>query len=348
MTMNSKTYVGSDVTIKGPATQTAVNTDLITGVVSGWYDARDYHSGTIQINCPAGTYTTGAITFEQTNDTTLTGQIMPVFVAATVNAAPLAAAITLATTTTIIYEFPITARYIRARISTAISGASASAQAVCCFSQQPFSSTRLAGPTNASQNVAQFGGSNVATGTGAGGAGIPRVTLSNDSTLAANQSCNIAQINGVAVTTGNGVAGTGVQRVVLASDNTANSNPFLFTPVPSAAQGASTTYHAISAASTNATSVKASAGTINDGCVSNINAAARYFKLYNKASAPTVGTDTPILTLLLPPNSNTPIPTGGLGLRCSTGVAYAITTGIAVADTGAVAASEHSVHLNYT
>lgn len=76
--------------------------------------------------------------------------------------------------------------------------------------------------TNAtwSQNVAQFGGTAVATGTGAGGAGIPRVTISNDSSLAANQSVNVAQINGVAPSMGNGVSGTGVQRVTLASDST--------------------------------------------------------------------------------------------------------------------------------
>jgi hypothetical protein len=38
-------------------------------------------------------------------------------------------------------------------------------------------------PANASTNVAQFGGTNVSTGTGAGGAGIPRVTVSNDSVV---------------------------------------------------------------------------------------------------------------------------------------------------------------------
>ncbi len=52
---------------------------------------------------------------------------------------------------------------------------------------------------NQSTNVAQFGGTNVATGTGASGAGIPRVTISNDSSLAANQSVNEAQIGGSAV-----------------------------------------------------------------------------------------------------------------------------------------------------
>ena len=38
-------------------------------------------------------------------------------------------------------------------------------------------------PANQSTNVAQFGGTNISTGTGAGGTGIPRVTVSNDSTV---------------------------------------------------------------------------------------------------------------------------------------------------------------------
>ena len=37
-------------------------------------------------------------------------------------------------------------------------------------------------------NIAQFGGANVSTGTGASGAGIPRVTVSNDSNILATQS----------------------------------------------------------------------------------------------------------------------------------------------------------------
>jgi hypothetical protein len=53
-------------------------------------------------------------------------------------------------------------------------------------------------PTN--DNVATFGGTNVQTGTGASGAGVPRVTVSNDSSLAANQSVNVNQIAGTAAT----------------------------------------------------------------------------------------------------------------------------------------------------
>jgi hypothetical protein len=55
---------------------------------------------------------------------------------------------------------------------------------------------------NISNNVAQFGGTNVSTGTGAGGTGIPRVTVSNDSSLAANQSVKLDQtVGGVSALT---------------------------------------------------------------------------------------------------------------------------------------------------
>jgi hypothetical protein len=75
-----------------------------------------------------------------------------------------------------------------------------SVQGVASGTPQPVSGTvATTPPANASTNITQFGGSAVATGTGAGGAGIPRVTLSNDSSLAANQSVNIAQLAGSAL-----------------------------------------------------------------------------------------------------------------------------------------------------
>lgn len=104
----------------------------------------------------------------------------------------------------------------------------------------------------------------------------------------------------------------------------------------------------ISAASTNATSIKASAGTLGYITASNINAAARYLKIYNKASSPTVGTDVPVHTFLIPGNTagagtNILLPPQGISL--SVGIAIAITTGVTDADTGAVAANE--IVVNY-
>src|SRR5439155_15445408 len=54
---------------------------------------------------------------------------------------------------------------------------------------QPVSGTvTTSPPANASTNVTQFGGSPVAIGTGTGGPGVPRVTVSSDSSVAAVQS----------------------------------------------------------------------------------------------------------------------------------------------------------------
>lgn len=103
-----------------------------------------------------------------------------------------------------------------------------------------------------------------------------------------------------------------------------------------------TGFRLISAASTNATSLKASAGTLHQLYAVNLNAAVRYLKFYNKASAPTVGTDTPVATFPIPASAT------GAGFQInfdpgfdfSTGIAYATTTGVADSDTAAVAANE--------
>src|SRR5271165_2175240 len=55
-----------------------------------------------------------------------------------------------------------------------------------------FTLTARADTINSNVNVKQFGGSNVVTGVGASGAGIPRVTLSNDSTVGTNVNANSA------------------------------------------------------------------------------------------------------------------------------------------------------------
>ena len=115
---------------------------------------------------------------------------------------------------------------------------------------------------------------------------------------------------------------------------------------PNAADGHSTHYHLISAASTNDTLVLTGAHAIGSIAVTNINAAARFFKLYNKATAPT-SSDTPAMTVLLKPGETTFVTTTS-PIRCPLGIGFRLTTGIAVADTGAVAAAEHSVSITYT
>lgn len=98
-----------------------------------------------------------------------------------------------------------------------------------------------------------------------------------------------------------------------------------------------------SAATTNATVVKASAGTVYHLVASNVSASPRYLKLYNKATAPTVGTDVPLVTIILPAGSTVPVNFGVLGHRFATGIGLAITGAAADNDTTAIAAGEVKV-----
>ena len=73
-----------------------------------------------------------------------------------------------------------------------------------------------------------------------------------------------------------------------------------------------------------------------------------FLKFYNKASAPTVGTDTPTLVVSVPANGvPVEIDWGALGNRFSTGIALATTNLIADADATAIAASQMKINLNY-
>lgn len=95
-----------------------------------------------------------------------------------------------------------------------------------------------------------------------------------------------------------------------------------------------------SAATTNATSVKASAGNIHKITGNNTVAVKKYLKLYNKASAPTVGTDTPVLTYVIPVSAAFSFDLSDLGTYFSTGIAYAITGAAADADATAIGAGD--------
>lgn len=102
----------------------------------------------------------------------------------------------------------------------------------------------------------------------------------------------------------------------------------------------------VSAASTNATVAKATPGAVVGWVFGNTNAVVRYLKLYDKASAPTVGTDVPLVVIPLPPGA-----AGHVGLPSPiafrTGISYGLTTGIDDGSSAAVAASEISVSVLY-
>jgi hypothetical protein len=226
-------------------------------------------------------------------------------------------------------------------------------------------------------SLTQFNGNAIDTNSGSKSAGTLRVVLATDQpqltnkllvTPDANSAVNISQMNGVTVTMGNGVSGTGVQRVTLASDstgqvaiaagsasigtvqpgNTQNTTAWLVTDIP-ATSGGLTISKTISAATTNATSVKGSAGQLFHMSGFNNSATIAYLKLYNKATAPTVGSDTPVAVYLIPGNTSGAgfVINIDKGIAFATGIAFAITGGIGDSDTTAVSANVIVVNLGY-
>ena len=133
-----------------------------------------------------------------------------------------------------------------------------------------------------------------------------------------------------------------------ASRAVTNAGTFAVQP-QAATSGGWTPFHLISAASTNATVVKNAAGQIGSFNIGNTNAAIRFVKLYDKATTPSVGTDVPVKTLLIPGST-----TGGgnaqnypLGVLFSNGISIATTTGIADSDTAAVGLNDLCINIDY-
>ena len=101
-------------------------------------------------------------------------------------------------------------------------------------------------------------------------------------------------------------------------------------------------------ASQDATLVKNGAATLYGIKGYNASASIRYLKLYNKASAPTVGTDTPRLTLALPPAAAFAFD-WPQGLAFATGLGFGLVTAAADNSTASVTAGDVvGLNIEYT
>lgn len=107
-----------------------------------------------------------------------------------------------------------------------------------------------------------------------------------------------------------------------------------------ATSGGLTRHRLVSAASTNATLIKSGVGQIYTIHGHNSAGSHRYLKLYTKASAPDVGTDTPVETYLLPAGQPFRFDFSAYGNTFVTGIAYAITGALPDNDTTPIGAGE--------
>ena len=116
---------------------------------------------------------------------------------------------------------------------------------------------------------------------------------------------------------------------------------------------APTNFFLNSLSGTNGSLIIAGTAGIQSFYATNIGATVAYVKLYNKATAPTVGTDVPEMIIAVPPlASGVPgvatFPIGFNGLRFNLGLGLAITGGSADTDTTAVAAGQVKIKLSRT
>lgn len=159
------------------------------------------------------------------------------------------------------------------------------------------------------------------------------VTQSGTWSLAANQSVNVAQIAGTTTSVNHGTVDAGTQRVAIAKDD-----------------GVST-HSRLSTADTNLVSVKTAAGRIRRIEAFNTGAGAAYLRIYNKASAPVIASDSALIIrrILIPGNA------AGAGcfadylegIPFSTGLAYDITGANGDTDATALAANQVTLNIDY-
>lgn len=108
--------------------------------------------------------------------------------------------------------------------------------------------------------------------------------------------------------------------------------------VGDAGAGAENVHRLLSSAATvNATLVKNGPGLVSKIFGRNNAAAIRYLKLYNKATAPVVGTDVPVMTICLAAGAHFDVDFGEFGYLFTTGIGYGLTTGVADNDTAVLA-----------
>lgn len=194
---------------------------------------------------------------------------------------------------------------------------------------------------NQSVNVAQINGVTPLMGNGASGTGAQRVTIANDSTgvlATVSTVTTLSQFGGNAINLGNGTVGTGTLRVALASDTSSNTNPLYASAVGTSSTAAASGCYLVSAASTNSTSCKGSAGNLYGFRFINTTTTVYYLRMYNTAAAPTCSSATGFIESIPIPPAGAAGQAGGfvemsdIPINYGTGIGFCLTGGSSSTD----------------
>lgn len=129
------------------------------------------------------------------------------------------------------------------------------------------------------------------------------------------------------------------------------TNPFYTVPTASTG-GAASLFKLIAANSNNSTLISTGTHTVYGAQLAGLGSAPAYLKIYDKATAPTCGTDTPVKVLMIPAaataangaGSNVSLP---YGVTISLGLGICVVTGIADNDNTSVASATFIINIDY-
>ena len=105
-------------------------------------------------------------------------------------------------------------------------------------------------------------------------------------------------------------------------------------------------YRKLSANNATGLLIKSGTGVRVGWSIQNTANAVRYVKFYNKSTAPSVGTDTPVITLAIPANGAISF-SHNEGINFSDGIGIGIVTGVADNDTTAPSANDVVANVFY-
>ncbi len=293
---------GRDTLLTGQGSQLSINQNILlptagsTAADANSIGVTSYRSVQITIVPASGTVTAGVITFEQSNDNFVSTAV-PLFLydVSSITANPVSS-YTVVASTPRTFAGNLACKYVRARISTAITGTTTGVQAFTTMRTSPF--------IPSSQYVYNATAANLQT----------TATISGNPTVFIGNTPNTTAI--------------------LVESRTGTSNGSTATTVNSAA-------------TTNAAFIKASPGMLYQVICFNSTVSTKYVRLYNKTSAPTVGTDVPVMIIAIPALSSKEVSLGDVGLKFSSGIAYSITGSGTVLDATAVAVGDVLVTFNW-
>ena len=295
--------------VTGAGGQTALGNNILLAVAgTGSYDVDDNRSVSLEIVPAAGTVTAGTVIFEGSLDGANWVAINMYDRAAPQNA-PISS-YTIVASTPRYFVGDVLWKFFRVRLSVGVTGTTTGVQCFSFFSRQDY--TPILYSVRLSDGTTQ----------GPVGAAVASRIFVQPSDATSAQTMKAASVAPLPADIG---------AVVSLSPNL---------PVTSM-------YSVLSLATTNAVSIKATAGKIYAASIMNASAATKYVRLYNLAVAPTVGTSTPYKVIAVPATSSKEVECGTLGLTFSAGISIAITNLAPDNDATAVAAGDVRVLIAY-